>query len=57
MNDKNLAKKLTWMVLLKIAALYLLWWLFISDQKVEVTAETMSHVIENKKVGETHNDQ
>jgi hypothetical protein len=57
MDDKKLVRKLTWLVLIKIVVLYLLWLTLLKDQKVEVTAEAMSQVIENKSAGATNNDQ
>lgn len=42
MNDSVLARKLIVVVLIKVAAITLLWWLFIRGQHVEVVDDTIA---------------
>lgn len=53
----QLTKRLIWIVLLKVAALTVLWWAFIRDQTVTVDAEAMSYVIQRTTNGEAQRDQ
>ena len=40
MNDSHLARKLFWIVLLKLAILFALWWVFFRGQTVTVDPTT-----------------
>ncbi|MDO6460851.1 hypothetical protein Q4485_09095 [Granulosicoccaceae sp. 1_MG-2023] len=42
MNDQTLARKLIAVVIIKIAVITLLWWLFIRGQHVEVVSDTVA---------------
>jgi len=53
MNDRQLARKLILLVLLKLVLLFGLWWLFFRDQNVVVSSESMAHVIQTNNTQST----
>ena len=57
MQDSALARKLLWIVLVKLAVLFALWWIFIRDQRVDVSPATMTQKMEQPTQGATPNGQ
>jgi hypothetical protein len=57
MKDSALARKLIWIVLVKLAILFVLWWLFIRDQRVEVSPATMTQRMQQPTQGASPNGQ
>ncbi len=57
MNDGHLARKLFWIVLIKLAVLFALWWAFIREQRVEVDPATMAQTMQSHNKGEARHGQ
>jgi len=57
MNDSHLARKLLWIVLIKLAVLFALWWVFIREQRVEVDPATMAQTMQSQNKGEARHGQ
>ena len=57
MNDGHLARKLFWIVLIKLAVLFALWWAFIREQRVEVDPATMAQTMQSQNKGEARHGQ
>lgn len=57
MNDKQLARKLVWIVLIKLAVLFALWWIFVREQRVDVDPATMSPTLQQPIQGEARHGQ
>lgn len=57
MNDSHLARKLLWIVLIKLAILFALWWAFFREQRVEVDPTTMAHTTQQPTQGEARHGQ
>ncbi len=50
--DNRLARKLFWIVLIKLAVIFGLWWLFIRDQQVATDAAVMAEILQSTTNGE-----
>ena len=57
MNDGHLARKLFWIVLIKFAVLFALWWAFIREPRVEADPATMVQTMQSQNIGEARHDQ
>ena len=57
MNDGLLARKLFWIVLIKFAVLFALWWAFIREPRVEADPATMVQTMQSQNIGEARHDQ
>lgn len=55
-SDRKLTRKLAWMLVVKLVALVLLWWLFVHDQRVEVDGDAAATQLltPNPSPGGTH---
>ena len=57
MNDGHLARKLFWIVLIKLVVLFAMWWAFIREQRVEVDPATMAQTMQSQNKGEPRHGQ
>ena len=58
MNDSHLARKLLWVVAIKLMVLFALWWVFIREQRINVDPSMMmAHTIQQPTQGETRHGQ
>ena len=58
MNDSHLAKKLFWIVAIKLMVLFVLWWAFVRHPGVEVDPSMMmAPAIQQPTQGEARHDQ
>lgn len=57
MNDIPLARKLFWIVLLKLAILFALWWAFFRGQTVTVDPATVAGKAQQTSQGESPHGQ
>ena len=57
MNDSHLARKLFWIVLLKLAILFVLWWAFFRGQTVTVDPAAVIGTAQQTQQGETTHGQ
>jgi hypothetical protein len=57
MNDSHLARKLFWIVLLKLAILFALWWAFFRGQTVTVDPATVAGKAQQTSQGEAPHGQ
>jgi len=57
MNDSKLARRLFWIVLLKLAVLFVLWWMFFHGQTVAVDPAALVGTAQQTKQGEAPHDQ
>ena len=57
MNDSHLARKLFWIVLIKLVILAALWWLFVREERVDVSPATMTQKMQQPTQGASHNGQ
>lgn len=54
MNDRQLARKLILVVLIKVMLIVGLWWAFVRDQKVGVDSEAMAGALTTQTSPQTH---
>jgi hypothetical protein len=45
LDDRQIARRLAWVLLIKLLALLALWWLFVHDHRVEVDAAVMARQV------------
>ena len=57
MDDSHLARKLFWIVLLKLAVLVALWWMFFRGQTLTVDPSLLIGTAQQTKQGEATNGQ
>lgn len=61
MTDKMLRNRLLWALLVKLALITLLWWLFVKDYRVVADSDAMAQQLtgqaESIKQGEPHGNQ
>jgi len=58
MNDSHLARKLLYIVAIKLVVLFALWWVFVREQRIDVDPSTMmAHAIPQSTQGEPRHDQ
>lgn len=57
MNDNHLARKLFWIVLLKLAVLFALWWAFFRGQTVTVDPAAVVSTAQQTQQGEATHGQ
>ena len=57
MDDSHLARKLLWIVLLKLAVLVALWWMFFRGQTLTVDPSLLIGTAQQTKQGEATNGQ
>ena len=57
MNDSHLARKLFWIVLIKLAILFALWWAFFRGQTVTVDPAAVIGTAQQTQQGETTHGQ
>ena len=57
MNDSHLARKLFWIVLIKLAILFVLWWAFFRRQTVTVDPSAVVGTAQQTAQGEATHGQ
>lgn len=55
--DDRLARKLVWIVLIKLVIIFGLWWAFIRDSQVTTDASVMAEALQSTTNGETRHAQ
>jgi hypothetical protein len=45
LDDRQIARHLAWMLLIKLLALLALWWLFVHNHRIEIDAAVMARQV------------
>ena len=55
--DRKLVRDITFVIVIKLAVLFALWWAFIREQRVEVDPATMAQTMQSQNKGEARHGQ